>query len=155
MALVGLGFEQWLFKRKIDKLAGGAVVDWNSGPVVEKIEKAIARENKRGAYKLMGNARMIVKQQAYDTGALMRSITAAPSKFGYSASVSYQKKVMIKWVVWAGNENIDYAGHVELGRYFKDAGTRVPAVPYMRSAAAKTRKWLRPRMKEAIRRALR
>ena len=54
----------------------------------------------------------------------------------------------------AGGDTADYAMHVETGRYFKDTGNRVGAVPFMRTAAANTRKWLRPRMKDAIRRAL-
>jgi len=154
MAVEGLRFEGWLYRRQIDKLVGGAVIDWNSGPVVKKIEDVMAKMNKRGALRIKRKARSIVKMRAYDTGALMKSIMAYESKFGYSASISYQKKLRYDWIVYAGNENVDYAGHVELGRYFQDTGNRVAAVPFMRQAAADTRRWMRPRMKAALRAAI-
>jgi len=144
----------FLFRRKITKLAGGAVVDWNSGPVIEKIETAIAKVNKRGALRIKRKARGMIRQRAYETGDLYKSIDAYPSKYQYSMSVGLGKRVYTEWVIMAGNSNVDYAMHVETGRYFKDTKRRVNAVPFMRSAAANTRKWLRPRMKDAIRRAL-
>ena len=154
MAVEGLRSEGWLYKRTIDKLVGGGKIDWNSGPVLRKIEDTIAKVNKRGALRIKRKARSIVKMRAYDTGALMNSIKVHVSKFGYSASVAYQKKARYDWVIYAGNEKVDYAGHVELGRYFKDTGRRVAAVPFMRQAAADTRRWMRPRMASALRSAI-
>lgn len=144
----------FLFRRKIDKLAGGAVVDWDSSIVLDKIEGAIARMNKRGALRVKRKARSIIRQRAYETGALYKSVNAYPSKYQYSGSAKLHGQVYTEWVIMAGGEGADYAMHVETGRYFKDTNSRVAAVPYMRSAAANTRKWMRPRMKDAIRRAL-
>jgi hypothetical protein len=144
-----------LYRRKIEKLAGGAVIDWNSGPVLKRIETAIAKVNKRGALRVMRKARGMVRNRAYETGNLYQSIKAVPSKYQYSGSVKLQGRVYTEWLIIAGGSTADYAMHVETGRYFKDSGTRIAAVPYMRSAASNTRKWLRPRMKDAIRRAIR
>ena len=154
MALEGLRFEGWLYQRKIDKLVGGGKIDWNSGPVLRKIEETISAVNKRGVLRLKRKEISIVRSRAYDTGALMKTIKVYESKFGYSASVSFQKKARYSWVLYAGSDDVDYAGHVELGRYFKDTGKRVAAVPFMRQAAADTRRWLRPRMKAALRSAI-
>lgn len=144
----------FLYKRKIDKIVGGARVDWNSGPVVRRIEDTIAKMNRKAAFRLKAVAKVIVRQRAYDTGDLHRSIGTAVSKYEYSGFARFYKKVHSEWLVWAGNSEVDYAGHVELGRYFKNSGTRVAAVPYMRKAAANTRKWLRPKMKAALKRAI-
>ena len=154
MAVVGLEFSDWLYKRKIDKLVGGAKIDWNSAPVLRKIEETMAAVNKRGALRLRRKARSIVRMRAYDTGALMKTIKAYESRWGYKASVGYQKKAHYDWVIYAGSDKVDYAGHVELGRYFEDTGKRVAAVPFMRQAAADTRRWMRPRMKAALRSAI-
>ena len=157
MAVEGLRFEGWLYKRTIDKLAGGTVIDWNSGPVLRKIEDTMAAVNKRGALRLKRKARSIVRMRAYDSGDLMKSIKADVSKWGYKASVSFQKKARYSWVIWAGDDEedgVDYARLVEVGRYFKDSGKRVAAVPFMRQAAADTRRWMRPRMKSALKRAI-
>ena len=144
----------FLYKRTIDKLVGGGKIDWNSGPVLRKIENTIAKVNKRGALRIKRKARSIVRMRAYDTGALMKSINAYPSKFEFSGSVKYSRKIYTEWVIGAGNEKVDYAGHVELGRYFKDTGKRIAAVPFMRQAAADTRRWMRPRMVAALRSAI-
>lgn len=133
-----------LYRRKIEKIVGGAVVDWNCGPVLKKMERAITKVNKRGALRVKRKARGMVKQRAYKSGALMSSINMMPSK--------YQDT---DWLVKAGGDTADYVMHVETGRYFKDTNTRVAAVPFMRTAAASTRKWLRPRMKAALQRAIR
>jgi hypothetical protein len=154
MAAQGMISSGFLFRRKIDKLAGGAVIDWNSGPVLIRIEKAIAKVNKRGALRVKRKARGMIRQRAYETGDLYKSIKAYPSKYQYSGSIKLKRRVYTEWVIMAGGDSADYAMHVETGRYFKDTKTRVAAVPFMRSAAASTRKWLRPRMKDAIRRAI-
>ena len=145
----------FLYRRKIDKLAGGAKIDWNSGPMLERIETAIATVNKRGSLRVKRKARGLIRQRAYDTGALYKSVKAFPSKYQYSGSIKLHGRVYTEWLIIAGGDSADYAGDVELGRYFKSTGTRVAAIPFMRSAAANTRKWLRPRMKDAIRRAIR
>ena len=93
MAVTGQISSGFLFRRKIEKLAGGAVIDWNSGPVIEKIEGAIAKVNKRGALRVKRKARSIVMQRAYETGALMQSIKAMPSKYNYSGSVGLKRQV--------------------------------------------------------------
>ena len=144
----------FLYRRTIDKLVGGGEIDWNSGPVLRKIEDTIAKVNKRGALRIKRKARSIVRMRAYDTGALMNSINAWPSKYEYSGSIKYGRKIYTEWVIGAGNNKVDYAGHVELGRYFQDTGRRVAAIPFLRQAAADTRKWMRPRMKAALRAAI-
>ena len=85
----------------------------------------------------------------------MTLVNAFPSKYQFAGSVKLQGRVYTEWLIMAGNDQIDYAMHVETGRYFEETGKRVNAVPFMRQAASSTRKWLRPRMKEAIKRALR
>jgi hypothetical protein len=151
-AFVDSGF---LYQRKIDKLVGGGRIDWNSGPVLKKIEETIAAVNKRGALRIKRKARSIVRQRAYDTGALMKSINAYPSKHQYSASTGLSRKIYSEWVISAGDEDeVDYARLVEVGRYFKNTGNRVAAVPFMRQAAADTRRWLRPRMVSALKAAI-
>ena len=150
--VISTGF---LYRRSIEKLANGATIDWNSGPMLDRLETAIAKVNKRGALRVKRKARSIIRQRAYKTGDLYRSVKAFPSKYQYSGSVKLHGRVYTEWLIMAGDEKTDYAMHVETGRYFKDTGKRVNAVPYMRQAASSTRKWLRPRMKEAIKRALR
>jgi len=145
----------FLYQRKIDKLVGGGRIDWNCGPVLKKIEETIAKVNKRGALRIKRKARSIVRMRAYDTGALMKSINAYPSKHQYSMSTGLSRRIYSEWVISAGNEDeVDYARLVEVGRYFKNSGNRVPAVPFMRQAAADTRRWMRPRMKAALRSAI-
>ena len=154
MPVTGAISSGFLYRRKIDKLVGGAVVDWNSGPVLEKMEIAIAKMNKRGALRVKRKARSIVRSRAYDTGALYRSINVRPSKYQYSGSVGLKRKVYTEWLIMAGGDTADYVMHVETGKYFKDTNTRIAAVPFMRQAAANTRKWMRPRMKAALQRAI-
>jgi len=145
----------FLYRRTIDKLVGGGEIDWNSGPVLRKIEDTIAKVNKRGALRIKRKARSIVRMRAYDTGALMKSINAYPSKHQYSASTGLSRKIYSEWVISAGNEDeVDYARLVEVGRYFENTNNRVAAVPFMRQAAADTRRWMRPRMKSALRAAI-
>ena len=145
----------FLYQRKIDKLVGGGKIDWNSGPVLRKIEETIAKVNKRGALRIKRKARSIVRMRAYDTGNLMKSINAYPSKHQYSASTGLSRKIYSEWVISAGDENeVDYARLVEVGRYFENTGNRVAAVPFMRQAAADTRRWMRSRMVSALRSAI-
>ena len=107
-----------------------------------------------GALRIKRKARSIVRMRAYDTGALMKSINVKPSKYQYSGSAGLGRKIYTEWLIMAGGDSADYVGHVELGRYFKDTGRRVAAVPFMRQAAADTRRWLRPRMVAALRSAI-
>jgi hypothetical protein len=155
----------FLYRRKIDKLAGGAVIDWNAGPVVERIEKAIAKVNKRGALRVKRKARSLIRQRAYKSGDLYKSVKVSPSKYQHITG-KFKGRTYTDWIITAGGDRADYAGHIELGFYHKSATPRskmkgaklgkwMYARPYMRPAAANTRKWLRPRMKEAIRRAIR
>ena len=58
----------FLYRRRIEKIAGGAKIDWNAKPVIDKLEAAIARTNKRGALKLKRTMRTYIAQRAYDTG---------------------------------------------------------------------------------------
>ena len=136
--------DESIYRRQITKLAGGAVIDWNSGPVLKKIERAVAKTNKRGALRVKRKAISMVRKRAYETGALMKSIKMASSKYSKLDSI-----------VMAGGDDVPYARAIERGRFFKEAGTRIAPVPFMRQAAADTRKWMKPRMKEAIRRAIR
>jgi len=145
----------FLYQRKIDKLVGGGKIDWNCAPVLKKIEETVAKVNKRGALRIKRKARSIVRMRAYDTGALMKSINAYPSKHQYSASTGLSRKIYSEWVISAGDENeVDYARLVEVGRYFENTGNRVAAVPFMRQAAADTRRWMRSRMVSALRSAI-
>ena len=145
----------FLYRRKIDKLVGGGKIDWNCAPVLKKIEETVAKVNKRGALRIKRKARSIVRMRAYVTGALMKSINAYPSKHQFSASTGLSRKIYSEWVISAGNEDeVDYARLVEVGRYFENTGNRVAAVPFMRQAAADTRRWMRSRMVSALRSAI-
>jgi len=147
----------FLYRRKIDKLVGGGKIDWNCAPVLKKIEETVAKVNKRGALRIKRKARSIVRMRAYDTGALMKSINAYPSKHQYSASTGLSRKIYSEWVISAGDDEkdgVDYARLVEVGRYFENTGKRVAAVPFMRQAAADTRRWMRSRMVSALRSAI-
>ena len=144
-----------LYRRNITKLAGGAVVDWNSGPIVKGIEKAVLTVNRRGAMRVKRLAMGIVRNKAYWSGDLMKSIKVSPSKYSYG-----------DWVVSAGNEKVDYAMHIETGWYFITSQTKktrsgktgggkwIYAQPYMRPAAASTRKWIERQMVNEIRRVI-
>lgn len=143
-----------LFQKKITRLAGGAVVDWDDREVRVKIYNAIKNANKQGAKILERTARRIVRQDAYDTGALHSTIKAYPGKTSTMKSFG-SKKIGYDWIVYAGGDKASYVGHVELGRYFKDTETRVEAVPFMRKAATKTRKIMRRLMAYHVTRALR
>ena len=152
---VGVGTNE-LYRRNITKLAGGAVVDWNSGPVVKGIEKAVLKVNKRGALRVKRLAMGIVRGKSYWSGDLMKSIKVSPSKYSYG-----------DWIVSAGNEKVDYAMHIEAGWYFITSKTKktrrgktgggkwIHAQPYMRPAAASTRKWIKRQMVSEIRRIIR
>ena len=143
-----------LFQRKIDKLTGGAVVDWDDRAFRRKLYDTISKVNNRGALRLKRKAKSIVRQHAYDTGALYRSIQVHRSKHQSMAAFGRDHKVATDWILYAGDDEVDYVGHVELGRYFKDTRKRIAAVPFMRQAAADTRRWMRPRMIAALRSAI-
>jgi len=138
------------FRRRVDKIAG-ARVDWNAAPVVERIEGAIEGTNRRAAKRVKRLARATVLSEAFETGALYRSIEAYPSRYDRPLVL---KRANINWIVSAGNDQVDYPMHVETGRYFKESGNRVKAVPFMRRAAASTRRWVRKVMPLAIKNAL-
>ena len=154
-SVAGVGTSE-LYRRNITKLAGGAVVDWDSGPVVKGIEKAVLKVNKRGALRIKRLAMGIIRNKAYWSGDLMKSIKVSPSKYSYG-----------DWVVSAGNEKVDYAMHIEAGWYHitsqakktrpgkTGGGKWIYAQPYMRPAAASTRKWMKRQMENAVRRAIR
>ena len=142
-----------LFQRKITKLAGGAVVDWDDRDVRVRIYSALEKANKKGAKTLERIAKRIVRERAYDTGALYSTIKAYPSKTNVMRAFG-RKKVGYDWIIYAGGDKAPYVGHVELGRYFKDTETRVEAVPFMRTAAARTRKIMRKMVPYYIRKAL-
>jgi hypothetical protein len=145
-----------LYRRNITKLAGGAVIDWDSSHVVKGIEKAIAAVNKRGARRVRRIARGMLRGKSFDSGALYKSISIRRSKYDRD-----------DWIVAAGGKKAPYAMHIEAGWYHitsqakkarvgkTGGGKWVYAQPYMRPAAASTRKWLKPRMEAAIRRVLR
>ena len=143
-----------LFQRRIEKLVGGAVIDWDDKAFRIKLYDAISKVNHRGALKLKRKARSIVRMRAYDTGALMRSIKVYQSKYQSMAAFGRGHKVATDWIISAGGDDAPYVGHVELGRYFKDTGRRIAAVPFMRQASADTRRWMRPRMIAALRSAI-
>jgi hypothetical protein len=61
------------------------------------------------------------------------------------------------WIIKAGDDygGVDYAAHVELGRYFKKAKTRVPAIPFIRRPVSIMRKKLRRLYIRRLKRILR
>ena len=151
---VGVGTDE-VYRRHITELAGGAVVDWNSGPVVKGIEKAVLKVNRRAALRIKRLAMGIVRNKAYWSGDLMKSFKVSPSKYSYG-----------DWIVSAGNKKVDYAMHIETGWYFITSQTKktrvgktgggkwIRAQPYMRPAAASTRKWMKRQMINEIRRVI-
>lgn len=151
-----------LYRRKIQKVVGGAKIDWNSGPVLKKIETTIAKMNALAALKTKRKAMRLVP---YASGDLHDSIEAYPSKYTDAGFFfRHYKAIKVDWIVSAGSNEIDYAAKVELGwgkfkKGYKKGSKEgwlygAQARPFMRPAAAYARKWLRRRMKDAIRRAL-
>ena len=167
MAVESKVYGGFLYQRKIDKLVGGAVIDWDSGPMLKRIEIAIAEVNTAAAKRIEKLAKVLVPKKSGD---LRDTIKAYPSKFQYSGSVGLKKQVYSEWVISAGSVEVDYAAHVELGwgRHERDTtgkhkldneGKKIfmyaaQGKGYMRKAAANTRKWTRKRMINALKRAI-
>ena len=157
----------FLYQRKIDKLVGGGEIDWNSGPVLRKIEDTIAAVNSATARRIERVAKMNVPVKSGD---LRDTIKAYPSKYNYSGSVGLGRKVYSEWVVSAGNEEVDYARLVEVGwaRFERDSGGEhikdaegknifmyaAQGKGFMRRAAANARKWARREMVSRLRAAI-
>ena len=167
MAVERKRYGGFLYQRKVDKLVGGGKIDWNSGPVLERIEHTIAKVNTAAAKRI---ERIAKRNVPVKSGDLRDTIKAYPSKYGYSGSIKYMKRVYSEWVVSAGSVEVDYAGHVELGwgRHERDAagkhklnneGNKIfmyaaQGKGYMRKAAADTNKWTRRMMVRALRNAI-
>jgi hypothetical protein len=157
----------FLYQRKIDKLVGGGRIDWNSGPVLRKIEGTVAAVNSAAARRIERVAKMFVPVKSGD---LKDTIKAYPSKYNYSGSVGLGRKVYSEWVVSAGNEEVDYARSVEVGwakferdsggQHIKDAEGKnifmhaAKGKGFMRKAAANARKWTRREMISRLRAAI-
>ena len=164
----------FLYQRKIDKLVGGGKIDWNSGPVLERIERTIAKVNTAAAKRI---ERLAKRNVSVKSGDLKDTIKAYPSKYNYSGSVGLGRKIYSEWVVSAGggSKEVDYARLVEVGwaKFERDSGGKhtlrfntqnqkdekifmfaAKGKGYMRKAAADTRKWTRRIMVAALRSAI-
>ena len=125
-------------------------IDWNDKALVEKIDSEINEIVRIGAKAVEALARSMVP---VDTGALKSSIKAYPSKYEKVGILS--RRAYAEWVISAGDDsNINYAAHVELGKYFKDTNTRVPAVPFIRRPLSIMRRKLRALFKNRLKRIL-
>ena len=158
----------FLYQRKIDKLVGGGKIDWNSGPVLRKIEETIAEVNTAASLLIQVKAKMLCP--VGKTGNLKKSIKAYPSKYNYSGSTKLGRKVYSEWVISAGSEEVDYARLVEVGwaKFERDSGGKhikdtegknifmhaSQGKGFMRKAAAIGRKWTRKRMISRLRSAI-
>ena len=167
MAVESKVYGGFLYNRKIDKLVGGGKIDWNSGPVLERIERTIAKVNTAAAKRI---ERIAKRNVPVKSGDLRDTIKAYPSKYNYSGSVGLGRKIYSEWVISAGSVEVDYAAHVELGwgRHERDTagkhklnneGNKIfmyaaQGKGYMRKAAADTRKWTRRTMVRALRQAI-
>ena len=134
-------------KRSIERLVGGAVVVWDCKKVLTEIEKAISRVNKRAAFRVERLAKSIVMREAYDTGALHRSIQAKRSEYQESSE-------RYNWLITAGGGEVDYAMHVETGRYFKSTNKRIEPVPFLRRATTEVKRDIYWLMRRELRRAI-
>ena len=142
----------FLHKRELKKFVGaqGYELDWNDKEAVEKLDREINKVIEIGAKAIEALAKRMVP---VDSGSLRDTIKAHPSK--YEKTGILNRRAFVEWVVAAGNEtDVDYAGHVELGRYFKDSNARVPAVPFIRRPAAIMKKKLRRLLINRLRRVL-
>jgi len=158
----------FLYQRKIDNIVGGGKIDWDSGPVLRKIEDTIAKVNTAAAKRI---ERVAKRNVPVKSGDLKDTIKAYPSKINYSGSVGLGRKIYSEWVVSAGDEeDVDYARLVEVGwaRFERGAGGEhtkdaegknifmyaAKGKGFMRRAAADTRKWTRTMMVRALRSAI-
>jgi hypothetical protein len=117
----------------------GIRVDWDRN-AIKVIEKEIDKIERQGALLVKRKAQRMAPQK---TGALRDSIRTQKSKYEHGG-----------WLVFAGDdEKVNYAGHVELGRYYKKTGTRVEAVPFMRRSIRQARRALRGIFIRRLRRA--
>ena len=167
MAVDSRVYGGFLYQRKIDKLVGGGKIDWNSGPVLRKIEDTIAAVNSAAARRIERVAKMNVPVKSGD---LRDTIKAYPSKYNYSGSVGLGRRVYSEWVISAGNEEVDYARLVEVGwaRHERDSTGKhildsddkkifmyaAQGKGFMRKAAANARKWTRREMVSRLKAAI-
>jgi hypothetical protein len=150
MALVkrGGGF---LHKSSLKKFVGkeGYELDWNDKDLINKLDREVNKIVKIGARGVKALSKSMVP---IDSGDLRNTIDSFPSKFSKTGVVG--KQAYVEWVISAGDSKADYAAHVELGRYFKDSGTRIPAVPFIRRPLSIMRKKMRRLFINRLRRIL-
>ena len=154
MALVkrGGGF---LHKRDLKRFVNeeiGARFEWNDKELVAKIDREINSIIKVGAKGVEALAKSMVP--VGETGNLKKSIRAFKSR--YEKTGILDRWAYVEWVIAAGDDTggVDYAAHVELGRYFKKTNTRVPAIPFIRRPLSIMRKKMRRLMINRLRRIL-
>jgi len=157
MALVkrGGGF---LHKRNLKDFVGseGYHLDWNDKNIIRKLDAEINKIVKIGAKSVEALSKSMVPVKSGD---LRKTIKAYPSKYEKVGILG--GRAYAEWVISAGEDKgfgnvgaVDYAAHVELGRYFKDAGTRVPAIPFIRRPLSIMRKKMRRLFVNRLRRIL-
>ena len=149
MALVrGGGF---LHKSSLKKFVGkeGYQLDWNDKDIIRKLDNEINKIVKVGARGVGALAKSMVP---VDSGDLRSSIDVRKSQ--YQKSGVLNRRAYVEWLISAGDNQVDYASHVELGRYFKDSGKRIPAVPFIRRPLSIMRKKMRRLFINRLRRIL-
>jgi len=120
----------------------GIQLDWHDKELMDKIDKEIGKISEVGAKALYA----LVKREVPvgETGALRRSVKVHKETGGL-LDRWMGGHATVSWIVQAGDDygGVDYAAHVELGRYFKDTNTRVPAIPFIRRPVSIMRKKMR------------
>lgn len=150
MALVkrGGGF---LHKSSLEKFVGkeGYELRWNDKELIRKLDNEVDKIVTIGAKAVGVLAKNMVP---IESGALRDSINVRKSQ--YEKSGILNRRAYVEWIVSAGDTKVDYAAHIELGRYFEEAGTRIPGIPFIRRPLATMRKKMRRLFINRLRRIL-
>jgi len=142
----------FLFKRSVKKIVEGAELEWRGDETVFAVNNVLNRVIQIGANLVLGTAKGIVASKAYDSGDLYDSIKAEKSRFRNPIQAG---RPVTEFVITAGDDtDVDYAFQVEGGRYYKDTGKRVPAVPFMRQAMSKNKRKIRQMFINRLKREL-
>jgi len=128
----------------------GLQIDWDDKDLVRKIDIEINKIVSIGAKSVEALSKSMVP---VESGNLRKTIKARKAR--------YKDRDKIGWTISAGEDKgfgnvgaVDYAAHVELGRYFKATGTRIAPVPFIRRPIEIMRKKIRRLFVNRLRRIL-
>jgi hypothetical protein len=148
--------EQMITKRELKKFVRskfGYELDFDATDILGKIETEISKAAETGAKAISVGAKGNIRPHNV-TGKLYRTIKVQPSKF-VSGIGLINRRAHLEWLVKAGDNEVDYAMHVETGWYNEKTGKRSPAIPFMRTAIARARQLVRNLFISRLKRILR